>query len=204
MVGDVERTAEPEPVTAEMVVPFILKTLPVPAVSNVLFVKVSVVARPTNVSVEVGRVRVPVLLIVEMIGDVSVLLVNVCVAASVTTVPLVDGKANDVESVPVKVSELLAVKVFPEAIVKVPVVVVMARPFTLDGVIAPRVSVMAGVVVAFATEPETPLAVTTDTVVTVPEPTGIEMSVVPSKSTPLIVRPVCRAVAVPALPVMFV
>ncbi len=41
---------------------------------------------------------------------------------------------------------------------------------TLDGVIAPSVNVMAGVVVAFATLPDTPLAVVTDTVVTVPEP----------------------------------
>lgn len=44
---------------------------------NVLFVNVSVVARPTKVSVEVGRVSVPVLLIVLNIGDVSVLLVKV-------------------------------------------------------------------------------------------------------------------------------
>ncbi len=39
---------------------------------------------------------------------------------------------------------------------------------TLVGVMAPRVSVIAGVVVAVATEPDTPLAVTTDTLVTVP------------------------------------
>jgi len=37
------------------------------------------------------------------------------------------------------------------------------------GVMAPSDRVMAGVVVAVATEPETPLAVTTETVVTVPE-----------------------------------
>lgn len=40
--------------------------------------------------------------------------------------------------------------------------------FTDDGVIAPKVNVIAGVVVAVATEPETPLAVTTETDVTVP------------------------------------
>lgn len=41
---------------------------------------------------------------------------------------------------------------------------------TLDGVIAPSVSEMAGVDVAFATVPDTPFAVVTDTVVTVPVP----------------------------------
>ena len=41
---------------------------------------------------------------------------------------------------------------------------------TVVGVTAPRVKVIAGVVVAFATLPETPLAVVTDTVDTVPFP----------------------------------
>jgi hypothetical protein len=40
-------------------------------VFKVLFVKVSAVALPTNVSVEVGKVKVPVLLIEEIIGVVS-------------------------------------------------------------------------------------------------------------------------------------
>lgn len=52
---------------------------------TVLFVSVSVVARPTNVSVEVGSVSVPVLTIVEITGDVRVLLVRVCVPPTVTT-----------------------------------------------------------------------------------------------------------------------
>ena len=51
-----------------------------------LLVNVSVVARPTSVSVDVGRVRVPVLTIVLITGAVSVLLVNVCEPVSVTTV----------------------------------------------------------------------------------------------------------------------
>jgi hypothetical protein len=50
-----------------------------------LLVSVSVVARPTRVSVEVGRVNVPVLEIVEMTGEVRVLLVRVC-AVSTTTI----------------------------------------------------------------------------------------------------------------------
>ena len=48
---------EPSPTEPVMVVPFTLKVLP--AVSNVLFVKVSVVARPTKVSVAAGSVSVP-------------------------------------------------------------------------------------------------------------------------------------------------
>ena len=52
---------------------------------RVLFVSVSVVARPTKVSVEVGSVRVPVLEIVEMTGLVKVLLVRVSVELIVGT-----------------------------------------------------------------------------------------------------------------------
>jgi hypothetical protein len=66
-----------------------------------LFVRVSVVARPTNVSVEVGRVRVPVLLIVLIIGLVKVLLVNVSVPARVANVPVV-GSVTEVFALVVK------------------------------------------------------------------------------------------------------
>ena len=48
---------------------------------NVLLVRVSVVARPTKVSVLVGRVRVPVLEIVAITGLVKVLFVKVSVVA---------------------------------------------------------------------------------------------------------------------------
>gem|GEM_PF-6996220 len=41
---------------------------------------------------------------------------------------------------------------------------------TLVGVMAPSVSVICGVVVASATDPEMPFAVTTDTLVTLPRP----------------------------------
>ena len=44
---------------------------------KVLFASVSVVARPTKVSVEVGNVNVPVLEIDDIIGVVKVLLVSV-------------------------------------------------------------------------------------------------------------------------------
>ena len=45
---------------------------------------------------------------------------------------------------------------------------VRVSPLTVVGTMAPRVSVIAGVVVGFDTDPETPLAETTETVVTVP------------------------------------
>jgi len=70
-VGLEARTTAPEPVVEVIEVPLILKLLPVPAVSNVLLVNVSVVARPTKVSLEVGRVNVPLLTKVEKLGDVS-------------------------------------------------------------------------------------------------------------------------------------
>ena len=51
---------------------------------------------------------------------------------------------------------------------------------TIDvGVMAPRASVIAGVVVDVATEPLTPLAVVTDTLVTLPTPTACQDVVVP-------------------------
>src|SRR6185436_11255889 len=57
--------------------------------------------------------------------------------------------------------------------VSVPVPVEMVFPLTLVGVIAPSVKVMAGVDVGFATLPDTPFAVTTDTFVTLPVPSPL-------------------------------
>ena len=51
----------------------------------VLLVSVSVVARPTKVSVEVGKVSVPVLLMLDITGVVRVLFVKVCEPVRVTT-----------------------------------------------------------------------------------------------------------------------
>src|SRR5580704_8365378 len=56
---------------------------------------------------------------------------------------------------------------------------VIAEPAPMatdDGVMAPRVSVIAGVVVGLATVPEMPFAVTTETDVTVPEPPLLEVA----------------------------
>lgn len=55
---------------------------------------------------------------------------------------------------------------------------------TDEGVIAPRVNVTAGAVEAFATDPETPFALTTDMVVTVPPPPAIAASVPPESVRP--------------------
>lgn len=54
----------------------------------------SVVARPTKVSVAVGKVNVPVLEIVAMIGVVNVLFVNVSVVARPTKVSVDVGKVS--------------------------------------------------------------------------------------------------------------
>lgn len=51
--------------------------------------------------------------------------------------------------------------------------------FTEVGVMAPSVRLIAGVVVDVATEPLTPLAVVTDTLVTLPTPTACQDVVVP-------------------------
>ena len=61
---------------------------------RVLFVNVSVVARPTNVSVLVGRVNVPVFVIVAIIGDVRVLFVSVSVVARPTNLSVLVGRVN--------------------------------------------------------------------------------------------------------------
>ncbi len=60
--------------------------------SSDLFDNKSVVPVPTSVVVAVGSVSVPVLLIVEMIGDIKVLLVNVSVVLVPTRVVVTVGK----------------------------------------------------------------------------------------------------------------
>jgi hypothetical protein len=86
---------------------------------------------------------------------------------------------------PVKLAFVVTVAAFPLIFVWSPVFVPLTEvvpvtdkvgvaeplnttPFMLVGVIAPSVKVMAGVVVAVATEPETPFAVVTETEDTVP------------------------------------
>ena len=82
---------------------------------RVLLVSVSVVARPTKVSVEVGSVSVPVLTIDAIMGAVSVLLVRVCASVVPTTTPAGATLAVVTAEVPAPT------KKFPEASVATPV-----------------------------------------------------------------------------------
>jgi hypothetical protein len=91
--------------------------------------------------------------------------VNAPVEAAVLPIGPGDEKRL-VKPVPLTVLDALSVVNAPVLALVFPIV----APFTLLGVIAPNESVMAGVVVGLATVPLTPLAVATDTVVTVPDP----------------------------------
>jgi hypothetical protein len=71
ITGAAENVATPETVCAPENVPDKVAPLIV-GVVNVLFVNVSVVALPTNVSVLVGKLSVPVLTMLEIVGLVSV------------------------------------------------------------------------------------------------------------------------------------
>jgi len=77
----------------------------------VLFVRISVVFLPINVSVLVGRVNVPVFKIVEIFGLVNVLFVSVCVAVKVTTVSVISGNVMVLfaDCIPAKVKVVLVV-----------------------------------------------------------------------------------------------
>jgi len=83
-------------VTADPEVPklFAVTVLPLEPPTSVLLVRVSVVARPTSVSVLVGKVNVPVLEMVEITGDVNVLLVRVSVVARPTNVSVLVGNVS--------------------------------------------------------------------------------------------------------------
>jgi hypothetical protein len=66
---------------------------------KVLLVKVSVVVLPTNVSVVVGKVSVPVFVIVEITGAVKILFVRVSVVVLATSVSVTAGRVNVPEAV---------------------------------------------------------------------------------------------------------
>ena len=90
-----------------------------------MLVSVSVVSLPTNVSVDVGRVRVPVFEIVDITGEVNVLLVSVSVVSLATNVRVPVGKVIvpelEIEDITGSVSVLLVN-------VCVPVVVTTSEP----------------------------------------------------------------------------
>lgn len=76
---------------------------------KVLFDRTSVVALPISVSLLVGKDKVPVFIIVDILGLVNVLFVSVCVAVRVTTVSDMSGK----DTVLFAVCTLVIVKVVP-------------------------------------------------------------------------------------------
>ena len=99
-----------------------------------------------SVSVEVGSVSVPVLLIVAMTGEVSVLLVRVCVESVPTKVVVADGIVKTLEPVPAKVTVLepVVAKVEPSATVRVEPVAgaVIVTLFTVVAVATPKLGVV--------------------------------------------------------------
>jgi len=104
-----------DPAAAD-VPPIIVPSIVPPLISAVVIV-------PKSVQVAPAAVGEPVI-----VGEVRDLLVKVWMAVKVTTVSEVPGKAKLVPSVPVKVIVFEAVKVFPAAIVKVPVVEEIVKP----------------------------------------------------------------------------
>ena len=97
-IGPLVFTEVEPPITdAPLMVPAVMMGL-----VSVLLVKVSAVLRPTSVSVEVGKVKVPLLTIDPISGAVRVLLVRVSVAPSVTITPDVGKVAVEVTPVPPK------------------------------------------------------------------------------------------------------
>jgi hypothetical protein len=138
--GKVNAVMPATAVALSLVVPEVdpLNVAPVPpmiGVVKVLLVKVSVVSLPTNVSVEVGKVKVPVLLIEEIIGVVNVLLESVATAArsvalevlSTFPKPTIDFEIPP--TVPVKVGlAKVATTDVSIAIVPVPVIVPPVKP----------------------------------------------------------------------------
>lgn len=61
---------------------------------NDLLINVSVVFRPIKVSVTVGRVKVPVLTILEIVGRMNVLLLKISVVALPINVSVDEGNVN--------------------------------------------------------------------------------------------------------------
>lgn len=87
---------------------------------RVLLVRVSVVALPTNVSVDVGRVNVPVLEIEEITGVVKVLFVNVCERDRVTT------STPSIVTTPAAERAIVVSVAWPSSIVPTPSAVVVS------------------------------------------------------------------------------
>jgi len=104
---------------------------------TVLFVKVSVVALPTKVSVAVGKVTVPVLLIEEITGVVKVLFVNVCavVRSAVTVVSIATEGIGPVPLVTVIPVPEVTAETSPASEEFTQLVPLYARTWFVDGVV---------------------------------------------------------------------
>ena len=103
----------------------------------------SVVSLPTNVSVEVGNVKVPVFEIDEIIGVVRVLFVNVWLPVVPTTSPL-GASWVDIDPKPKLFLALIAVvaPVPPFAIGKVPVTLVV-KSTASSAILSPLIALSA-------------------------------------------------------------
>ena len=145
---------------------------------RVLFVKVSVVSRPTSVVVAVGNVIVPVFEIEEIIGVVNVLLVKVSVVARPTKVSVVVGSVT-VDTPPL-VKILAIIGVVSVLFVKVSVLALDIKLY-----VPPAGSVA------------TVFSVTVKVVVNAPDVVKLppRVIVLPVFATP--VPPYCPAIAVP-------
>lgn len=75
---------------------FVVSAFAMTGCTRVLLLRLSVVARPTIVSVAVGRVNVPPLMIVAITGAVKVLLVRVSVVVRPTSVSVIVGYVKEI------------------------------------------------------------------------------------------------------------
>ena len=145
-------------------------------VDSVLFVNVSVVALPTKVSVEVGRVNVPVFEIVEITGDVRVLFVRVCNPVNVATVESIaivtaPEPSNDVPESPVPIVRAFVVEAL---------IVIAAEPSNATPLILRAVASLVAVSAFPVSAPVNPVDVTDVNPANVVEDAPSDIDVVPT------------------------
>jgi hypothetical protein len=146
---------------------------------NVLLVKVSVVARPTKVSVLVGRVNTPEFVIVLIVGLVNVLLVKVSVVARPTKVSVLVGRVNVPELTMALITGLVNV-----LLVKVSVVARPTKVSVLVGKVnTPVLTILpiTGLVNVLLVKVSAPVTVaTTEFIATVTSPTPVTLMPLPA------------------------
>ena len=149
------------PITALLIVPPEIVPVLMIGLVRVLFVSVSVVALPTSVSVEVGRVRVPVFEMEEITGLVSVLLVSVSAPAKEAKSALEQDVLNWAK-VPARVLlarlTVLPVRVCVSSVVTSVLLVGIVVPLTVEeAVIAPVTASVPPTVALFVTAKPVPV-----------------------------------------------